>query len=292
MDSGYYTRKRGLLSMKKTGDILGYPVIDISTGENAGRVKNIIFNGEEGTVDYLIIENGTDDLMARVIPTSDVMGIGEYAVTIGTKDSIKDIGSSEDAVKHLKRNVKIKDTKVMTKKGTLIGQTGDIYIDEDNGCSMAGLEFLAQSDREDSIQILPASAVITYGKNLIVVENDALERMIDNVDEAVSELEYEEEQDDDASTYAAAAHEDIQNGLEEDEGTGDGEDAEKGESGSAADLFEQRQRQYLVGRRATRTIVDNDGETIVKEGMIINNEIIDDAKKSGKLVELVMNNRE
>jgi hypothetical protein len=60
---------------------------------------------------------------------------------------------------------------------------------------------------------------------------------------------------------------------------------------NASILFEQRQRQYLNGRYATKTITDNFGNVIVSEGMQINDRIIDEAKAQGKLVELVMNNR-
>ena len=60
---------------------------------------------------------------------------------------------------------------------------------------------------------------------------------------------------------------------------------------NAASLFEQRQKQYLNGRRSTKTISDNSGNVIVSEGMVINHEIIDIAKNAGKLIELVMNNK-
>lgn len=60
---------------------------------------------------------------------------------------------------------------------------------------------------------------------------------------------------------------------------------------NASMLFEQRQRQYLKGRYATRSIVDNMGNVIIDEGMQIDDAVIDEAKSKGKLIELVMNNR-
>lgn len=59
---------------------------------------------------------------------------------------------------------------------------------------------------------------------------------------------------------------------------------------SAAELFEERQRQYLKGRKATKNITDNQGMIIVRAGETITDLIIDRAKNTGKLVELVMNN--
>jgi hypothetical protein len=56
-------------------------------------------------------------------------------------------------------------------------------------------------------------------------------------------------------------------------------------------LFEQRQRQYLRGRYATKTIYDNEGNVIISEGMQIDDKVIDEAKSKNKMIELVINNR-
>ncbi len=111
--------------MKKSEKILGFPVIDISSGVRLGRVKDFIYNGDSGTVDYLVIENGTGAFMAKVISTSDILGIGEYAVTISSENAIKDLNSTVDAVRLIKKDIKIKKTDISTKIGTIIGQTGD-----------------------------------------------------------------------------------------------------------------------------------------------------------------------
>jgi len=60
---------------------------------------------------------------------------------------------------------------------------------------------------------------------------------------------------------------------------------------NASMLYEQRQRQYLNGRYATRTITDNEGNVIISEGMMIDDGVIDEAKSKDKLIELVMNNK-
>jgi hypothetical protein len=60
---------------------------------------------------------------------------------------------------------------------------------------------------------------------------------------------------------------------------------------NASMLYEQRQRQYLKGRYATRTITDDAGNVIISEGMMIDDGVIDEAKAKDKLIELVMNNK-
>jgi|LSQX01.2.fsa_nt_gb uncharacterized protein YrrD len=298
--------------MKKSEKILGYPVIDISSGEKLGRVKDFIFNGDSGTVDYLVVENDTGAFMAKVVSTADILGIGEYAVTIGSENAVKDLNSTVDAVRLSKKDIKIKDTDILTKKGTIIGQTGDLYIDEDDNCKIIGLEFISNESAEEteSRMVLPAGSVITYGRDLIIVEEDALSKLKHEEELLNSgekpQFDYSRTADVSGNGFAqdyafaedeASTAQNFESGADlppEDysEETEESPPVETKQPESAAELFEQRQRQYLVGRRATRTIVDAQGNVIVNEGMIINNEIITEAKKSGKLVELIMNNRE
>ena len=59
-----------------------------------------------------------------------------------------------------------------------------------------------------------------------------------------------------------------------------------------AQAFEQRQRQYLVGKKVTKTIYTSDGRVIINNGDIITEQLINEVKANGKLIELVMNYEE
>ena len=58
---------------------------------------------------------------------------------------------------------------------------------------------------------------------------------------------------------------------------------------SAADIFEQRQKQYLAGKKLTKPIYDSQGTMIANAGEVITEQIIQKAKENGKLIELIMN---
>ncbi len=301
--------------MKKIESILGLPVVDISTGEQTGKVKDVLVNSEKGSLDFVVIGVETENLITKVISALDIIGIGEYALTIQTSSVIRELNKTSEAINLMQSNIKVKNTRVMTRKGSLIGLTGDIYVDEDNKCQITGIEFKTDEGMP-IIGILPAECVITYGKNLIIVDDDSEQQLTDSIEgieiavkpDTVMEKAYDqtgiyEETEAVENTSDGEGFQDTYGDdqsaatLEEDYGQeSDKEDESLEEEGdnsstSAADLFEQRQRQYLVGRKASKTISDNSGEVIVREGMIINNEIIDEAKSKGKLVELVMNNR-
>jgi len=60
---------------------------------------------------------------------------------------------------------------------------------------------------------------------------------------------------------------------------------------SETGLFETRQKQYLIGRTATKTILNNKGNVIIEAGEKITASVVDSAKVAGKMVQLVLNNR-
>lgn len=311
--------------MKKTQKILGLPIISISDGMEAGRVKSIIINADKGAIDYIVVDSGIQIFSARVIPVDDVTGIGEYALTIENEGVITDISRIPDAIQLLQNDIRVKGTKVLTRKGSLIGEIGDIYVDENNGCRITGLEFIADITQK-KVRLIPRDSVITFGKNLTVVKEDIESSLLDTPEQLDNEAagsDFEKKNNEflggtvnppadifSASYEASAASADAPSdtaididtpvetepamsheSFEAPAQTITPEPQEDPAAGNAAALFEQRQRQYLRGRYATRTIVDSFGNVIIGEGMQIDDAVIDEAKAKDKLVELVMNNR-
>ncbi len=285
--------------MKKLQEILGLPVIDISDGNEVGTVKDVIINAEKGAIEFFIVYCEDMEINTTVIPTRDVVGIGEYALTIENRDVIREISTVPDAVNMLQKEVKVKETGIMTKKGRLIGKSGDFYVDEDNQCRICALEFKPLSSKEE-IKYIPRECVITFGKKVIVVSEDTEEKTVGLESQIqVQSGEYDNGAGAAESTLAdrmesvsspSALTEDTKGDLAEG-GVFEEQPFQASQQQSTLSLFEQRQRQYLMGRRATKTIVDPEGNVIIREGEAITGEAIDAAKLHGKLIELVMNNQ-
>lgn len=278
--------------MKKTQEIIGLPIISISDGQEVGKVKSIIINADRGTIDYVVVDSGIQILSARIISTESVLGIGEYAMTIENEGVVNDISKIPAAIDLLKKNIEIKGTKVLTRKGRLIGEIGDFYIDE-NTFKIVGLEYIADITQK-RVRIIPRESVITLGKNLIVVVDEVEDALVDRINQLGTE--YDSGGKDggygQVNSYANMILQDLQESSTVNEPAEGQQPAEKsGELDNAAALFEQKQRQYLKNRYATKTIADNNGTIVVNEGEKITDEIIDAAKLCGKLIELVMNNR-
>lgn len=270
--------------MKKSEEILGLPIISISDGLEAGKVKSIIINAEKGAIDYFVVDNGVQIFGAGLIPAAAVLGIGEYALTIENHDVITDINKMPDAIELLKKDVRVAGTEVMTKKGSLIGKINDIFVEEDNNCIISGLEFVGDITH-NAVKLIPRDSIITFGKKLTVVKDNVESTLLDmpgQLDSVSTDMVFGGSPvKSDVYTPVAAQSE---SGMEADL-------PEEGNDGSAAYLYEQKQRQYLIGRKAAKTIKDEAGNVIINKDDVIDGSIVDDAKEKGKLVELVMNNR-
>ena len=315
--------------MKKTQEILGLPIISIEDGAEVGLIKDIAINADTGAIDFIVVDRGIYIINTIVISTNDILGIGKDAVTIKNRNLLMDIHEISEAIPLLKKNIRIKGTNVLTQKGRLIGKAGDILVDDENNCKIIGVEFISNNGNP-VIQIIPREAVITFGENLIIVvediENNFLqnikqitlnyqnlkedlkedlkeikaEKIIEEVTEQIAEkilkeevIQIEEEKEEKEEEQKVAVNIEVEeatvNGTNNIE-TLDTENVLSESSSSTVNLFEERQKQYLIGKKATKTIISNTGDIIINNGEALTEEIIDFAKSNGKLIELVMNN--
>ena len=289
--------------MKKTAEIAGLPVISISDGNEVGSVEGLVVNASKGVIDYIMVNSTLHLYNTIVIPAGEVLGIGEYALTIESPKALKDISTLPGAVDLLKNNVQVKNTRLMTKKGKLIGETGDFYIDDEDNMKIVGLDF-KRNDKSDIIKIIPGECVVTFGKSLIIVDDETEDKLLETLNTAASTVKVdavEESKNEVAAIETVDSEEvdqeDILSSLDlsvEAPVVKDSEEKieteESNTGGKGSDLFEERQKQYLIGRRATKTVVAKDGSIIIKENDIIDEVSIEIAKENGKMVELVMNN--
>ncbi|MHB8062923.1 MAG: PRC-barrel domain-containing protein [Ruminiclostridium sp.] len=263
--------------MKKSKEIIGLPIISISDGTEVGKVKTVIINAEKGAIDYVVVDSGIQILSAKVIPTEYVLGIGEYALTIENEDAINDISKIPAAIDLLQKNIQVKGTKALTKKGRLIGEIGDFFVNEEDNCSILGLEFIADITQKN-IRFIPRASIVTFGKNLVVVNDDVESTLLNSAAQLFASnenLDSEKKNSEDVLI-------DQNNTISEENGI---------PSGAVSDMMEMKHREYLNGKKATKTIYNGDGSVLIEENTLIDDTIFDIAKYNGKVIELVMNNK-
>src|SRR5690606_24800199 len=163
--------------MKKSVEIVGLPIISIIDGIEIGKVKSLVINPEKGSVDFLTIEHEDWQVSVKAIPFKRVVGIGEYAVTIESDSSVIDLNEIPIANSLVNKKIKITNSKVMTRKGHLLGEVLEYYVDDETGNLLGTL--LNVSGNEVA---LASESVLTYGKDIIIVEEDASSKFLDSVE--------------------------------------------------------------------------------------------------------------
>lgn len=238
--------------MKRTQDIVGLSVFSVIDGRQVGQVKDLVINPEEGKVDYLLVSDGSWYIGARVLPFDKVMGIGDHAVTTESQSNITSIADAARANDLLQRNVELKNSRLLTDKGDIIGKVNEYELDEDSG-AITRLYF--ERSEGAGVEELDAEQVLTYGADVVVVK------------------------------YLSVNPEDVASPVENPIEANSPSSAAAGEPDGAA-LFKKRQREYLTGKKAIRDLRGSDGQIIIAEGTIITEALIDLVEQQDRFVEL------
>lgn len=246
--------------MKSSTQVIGLPVISIQNGVQLGQVKSLVVNPEKGTIDFLIVDQENWEISMKAIPFRNVIGIGEFAVTVEEERAVLDLNVIPIANELVNKKIAIKQAKVMTRKGQLLGEATEFYIDEETG-QITGIE--VQIGNES--RIVRADHVITYGKELLIVHEDAQQTVASDVSELLSLRGTQVEPLVEQMTLKTVETE--------------------------LDELRRKQIDMLTGKRVLKDIVDANGKILIAKDTILTKEHIIRAQEEGPdvVIELSMN---
>jgi uncharacterized protein YrrD len=264
-------------NMKNSAQIIGLPIISISDGEQIGKVKTLVINPEKGSLDFLTVEQEDVQLSLKAIPFKKVVGIGEFAITVENVHDVIDLSEIPIANQLVNKQIRIKNTKAMTRKGQLLGEVTEFFVNEETG-EIIGVE-LRVGDRQ---AVLPAAAILTYGKDILVVSEDAPQSLLDEARLLISQQEKAAEDLSDEQTApeeVSAWHSNIEAMVEE------------AENIEALQALREKQIALLKGKRVTKDIFDKNGNVLLASGTVLTEEHIQKAQEEGPsvIVDLSMN---
>lgn len=242
--------------MKKSVEIIGFPIISISAGEEIGRVKSIIVNPEKGSVDFLTVEHEDWQVSVKAIPFQKIIGIGKYAITVENAHSILDLNEIPIANQLINKKIDIKGAQVMTRLGEFVGEVTEYYVNEKNS-QILSVDLTTENQESMGIS---SEDIITYGEKLLIL-NEEFSQDGKKTEETRTEAILEKR------SFNFTANKDRVSDLD------------------------RKQEELLEGKQATKSIVNSSGETVVSEGAVLSKVEIDQLKLHGPgvLVELSMN---
>lgn len=258
----------------RSSDIKGLAVFSIADGKEIGTVKDLVINAANKAVEYLLVEIPSWYFGSSVIPFNMVEGIGSDAVMVESEALVKKVQDEPAALELVQKNIRLLNNKVLTKKGRIIGHITEFHVNEESG-QVTGCEL---ADQQDTVQgIIPTNVFVVFGKDALVVNDDAEKHFLSNI----SELDVQKE------PAMIAEPETISGKI--DDAKEQPQPAEKDAQPKTVDLFKQKQREYLIGRTVNKDIIAADGSIIIRKGEVITAAIVDKAESEGKFQELVLN---
>ncbi|WP_027409475.1 PRC-barrel domain-containing protein [Anoxybacteroides tepidamans] len=254
--------------MKYSAQIVGLPIISISDGGQIGTVKTLVINPEKGTIDFLTIEQEDVQFSLKAIPFKKVVGIGEFAVTVENYGAVIDLAEIPIANQLVNKQIRIKNTKAMTRKGQLLGEVTEFFIDEETGDIM-GIELQTNGKQA----ALSSEFVLTYGKDILIVNETAPASLVDDASQIGQKKEPFAE---------AAATTDMLNSAEA---------SEKEQGQMTLQTLREKQIELLQGKKVTKDILDQNGNVFIEAGTVLTAEHIMRAQEEGPsvIIDISMN---
>jgi len=278
--------------LKNSQQVLGLPVLSIEEGKRIGIVKHLVLNPEQGTVDYILVEDDAWYLGFKTIPFEAVQGIGEFGLTIENRSFLSAVSDHPEVIGLLEKDLRLPGIKVLSKKGRLVGTISEFIIDENNakivGCQLTPVK------SEKPAGIIPRKSILTFGRDFLVVEEKIEDMLVaelqetgdifqdntpDNSQEIINNDELEIKVEAPAAPILATAQDTPVAKSEE-------------QPVDALKHFEEQQRKYLLGKKVTMKIVADNGEVIAEEGDTITSEMIERAKAADRYIQLTLNIRD
>ncbi|SHI29434.1 Uncharacterized protein YrrD, contains PRC-barrel domain [Anaerovibrio lipolyticus DSM 3074] len=314
--------------MKKSVEIIGLPVISITEGRELGMSKGLLVDAKNGAIAAIIIEDEDWYRGVKLLPYSSVVAIGEDAVTVVNSETILTLENAGDYETMMDENVKVIGTKAITKSGTIQGNVVEIYVGEGGKIEKCEIEasdgslseitsdqisifgkqvtIIDSEKKTDELSAAPAESTEVAVEAPVVEEPAAEAPVIEEpAEEAPAEAPAEETQ----SEEEPAAEEPAEEAPVEE---APAEEAQPEEEPAAEEVKEEepapepvaahdsmhqaannttidRQRKFILGKTARRTLTSPTGVVIVNEGDPITEEVIQRAQLSNMFVPLTLN---
>ena len=171
-----YTFLTGEIHLLKYSEVIGLPVICITTGKKLGVVNDITIDKSSRKIEAIIIENKKNDFSKKAILLDDIENIGSDAV-IASKNyklsSTKDLKGMPFI--NMKDRAGIYGLKVFSKTGRDMGIVKDVLFDPKT--SLVEVVVLSDGLLSDLIRgrnILPLFGHVEFSDESLLVDSEAV----------------------------------------------------------------------------------------------------------------------
>lgn len=116
--------------MRRGKEIIGLPIIDLSTGQRVAEVKDLLCDKEEQRIAALLIDKGNLLRKSKIIAWENIYSVGHDAVTITSTSVIKPLGKMPLTQANGNRYL---GKQVLTTSGQYLGRVDDVALNAIDG---------------------------------------------------------------------------------------------------------------------------------------------------------------
>lgn len=254
--------------MIKGKELLGRPIVAISTGERVDNVRDLVFDHQANQLLGLLVDEGGWFRAARVVPFEAIRSIGEDAIMVDSPESVTTTREDGRLAEVLDSKVSLVGMTLLTTDGQNLGKIADVYFDEHTG-RVEGYEATGGlfADLSSGRTFVPAPESVQIGADAAIVPISVAAAM-------------EEQQPGGLKGAMQAAGQSLSEAYQT------AAENVKESYENIATATKERQKEYVVGKTAGADVTLEDGSVIVRKGDTITAEQAEQADRAGKLTAL------
>lgn len=164
--------------LRKYSDVLGLPVISAKDGMKIGTLKDVVFCKDNKGILGFVLEKNSHALKGTVVLLNDVLSLGNDALIIDNPNCLLEYRKFKKTCE-IQDKIQLRGLKIYTHSGEDIGIVKDILFDYKTG-KVEGVQ-VSDGFVQDLIMgrnILPFFGKVEIGNGNILVENEAVEEMM------------------------------------------------------------------------------------------------------------------
>lgn len=156
--------------MQRVTDVVGKAIVAAESGEQVGRVADLLLDADGHQVVGLVVAGG---LLAseQVVPFSEIQTLGRDAVLVKTASGVVGRKAWREQAVTTSRSSSLRDKPVITDAGRALGRVRDVHLNETTG-AIEALE-IGEPGLVQRRSVLPQSHLRIGPDAIIVPDSDA-----------------------------------------------------------------------------------------------------------------------
>ena len=225
--------------MQKGKEVIGRKIVTLDSGERVDSVRDLIFDEQGNHVLALLIDEGGWFHAARVIPFTSVKSIGEDAVMIASADDVVSARDDATIAAAMESKSGLAGLNLLTSDGKELGRIADVFFDETSG-QVVGYEATGGlfSDLSSGRTFVPAPESVIIGAEAAIVPSSVA-------------LAMEEQEAGGIQGAFSSVAESVKGAA------GNVAESVKETAGNIAQATKERQKDFVVGKTASRDVVSS-----------------------------------